>query len=192
MLNTLCQFIIFFDNLTWYFLLLLLGLCSTKHRKIFYWGMVGCFLSILYNASLKSFFKVPLLPHLGPGYAFPSGHLELATFIYTWLAKFKVFYIHKFFFILIPIFAYATVKLNFHTPIEVMGGIVAGGLFFLIYFYIYNRASGLRIKAILAIWLLISLLSYQYIFTSKTLILFWIALPISLFTSIYLKWTNKD
>jgi undecaprenyl-diphosphatase len=40
-----------------------------------------CFVMI-FNTLLKNIFKVPLFPHLGHGYAFPSGHMHVAAIFY--------------------------------------------------------------------------------------------------------------
>jgi membrane-associated phospholipid phosphatase len=179
-MESLYKFLIIFDNTTWYVFMLLMGLRKKNQINIFYWGMIGAFLSILYNGCLKNFFKVPLMPHLGVGYALPSGHIELATFIYLWLAKFKIFFLHKFFFVLIPLLALAIVKLHFHTPIDAICGIIAGGLFFVIYYKLYTLPLKSRILSILGIYGLVVLLSYSYISQHINLILCSFLLPVSL------------
>lgn len=186
------EFISIFDDTSWYFCLFLLGMFTPAYRKIFYWGMVGTILSLLFNATLKSIFKVPLFPHLGPGYAFPSGHVEQATFIYTWLAKFRIFNFHKFFFILIPLLAVKNVQLHYHAPLDVIGGMIAGAIFFGFYYFLYTLAISLRIKTILSLWVLMSLIAYNYFLSKNTLILNWCLLPISLVPLTYFKLSNKD
>ncbi len=46
-----------------------------------------CFFCIImiFNTFLKNLFKVPLLPHLGNGYAFPSGHMHTSTIFYGYI-----------------------------------------------------------------------------------------------------------
>lgn len=56
------------------------------NRPVFYSAISLVLLSMLDNVALKITFKVPLAPHLGKeGYAFPSGHMQLATVLYGWL-----------------------------------------------------------------------------------------------------------
>jgi undecaprenyl-diphosphatase len=38
--------------------------------------------AVIFNRFLKHIFKIPLLPHLGNGYAFPSGHMHAAMVFY--------------------------------------------------------------------------------------------------------------
>jgi hypothetical protein len=42
--------------------------------------ITACFsyFSMILNSVLKQYFKVPLFPHLGKGYSFPSGHMHLS------------------------------------------------------------------------------------------------------------------
>lgn len=42
--------------------------------------------SLLINEALKYYFSVPLPPHLGPGWAFPSGHMQAACTLWISLA----------------------------------------------------------------------------------------------------------
>ena len=56
-------------------------------RRFFY--QTSCLLTfnILLNVALKGTFKIPLSPALHViGYAFPSGHMQLATVFYGWIA----------------------------------------------------------------------------------------------------------
>lgn len=56
-------------------------------RSIFYHAIILVLLSILVNVALKVSFQIPLAPFLNKkGFAFPSGHMQLATVLYCWLA----------------------------------------------------------------------------------------------------------
>jgi undecaprenyl-diphosphatase len=45
-------------------------------RKSVVTSVCFLFFATVFNTMLKHVFKVPLMPHLGPGYAFPSGHMH--------------------------------------------------------------------------------------------------------------------
>ena len=56
------------------------------HRRERYLNAVLILTAIMFwNALLKSWFKVPLFPHLGNGYAFPSGHMHAAAVFYGYV-----------------------------------------------------------------------------------------------------------
>jgi undecaprenyl-diphosphatase len=56
------------------------------NRNLFYQAACLSVFSILVNVALKVSFQVPLLPTVGhKGFAFPSGHMQFATVLYTWL-----------------------------------------------------------------------------------------------------------
>lgn len=66
--------------------LLLWGLIFAE-RRLFYSALCLIGLSILVNVALKVSFQLPLSPSLGKeGFAFPSGHMQLATVFYGGLA----------------------------------------------------------------------------------------------------------
>ncbi|KTD31575.1 phosphatase PAP2 family protein [Legionella maceachernii] len=81
-------FLLFSDNIV-IIPLLILGFIWLD-RATFYHAVCLILLSILVNVALKVTFQIPLSPSLGKkGYAFPSGHMQLVTVLYTWLA-FKI------------------------------------------------------------------------------------------------------
>ena len=131
--------ILLFDNLYFYLAIILFLLFYPKKRLVVFWGITGASLDILLNIFLKGYFKIPLASHLHFGYAFPSGHLQLATFIYLWLAFYHLFYIEKIYYLIIPLIATATVESHFHTWTEVYAGIIAGSLFFLFFSHLIKQ-----------------------------------------------------
>jgi len=80
---------------------------------------------MLVNAGLKLFFKVPLMPHLGPGYAFPSGHTQMTTIFFGWLAINKL-YPKKYFFIIVALVGYSIYAQHYHQPDEIVAGFITG------------------------------------------------------------------
>jgi hypothetical protein len=59
-------------------------------------------LAKLFGNTLQAMLKVTLVNSPVLNYGRPSGHLNLATFIYSWLACFNKLYLRKYFFILTP------------------------------------------------------------------------------------------
>lgn len=78
-------FLLFSDDLI-IIPLIVIGLIWLDH-SIFYHAACLILLSILVNVALKVTFQIPLASSLGKvGYAFPSGHMQLVTVLYAWLA----------------------------------------------------------------------------------------------------------
>jgi undecaprenyl-diphosphatase len=90
--------------------------------------------SMLINANLKLFFQVPLMAHLGNGFAFPSGHLQMSTVFYGCLCALHLLHKKVYGFVLIAI-AWAIFYQNFHTPLELLGGFISGMLVISLFFY---------------------------------------------------------
>ena len=64
--------------------LVLIGLFS-RHRNTLLQATFLLFFVMIFNTLLKYLFKVPLLPHLGDGYSFPSGHMHASGIFYAYL-----------------------------------------------------------------------------------------------------------
>lgn len=85
MVEGAAHFFLFFSHFEVIIAVILMGII---------FGPRSCFLSIIYlalldlviNVALKGTFKIPLAPWLHPGYAFPSGHMQLVTVFYGSLA----------------------------------------------------------------------------------------------------------
>lgn len=58
----------------------------SKYRSKIIRAILFLLLSFILNANLKCLFKIPLAPHVGKGFAFPSGHMQAACFFWGWLA----------------------------------------------------------------------------------------------------------
>ncbi len=96
--------------------------------------------SIIVNKVLKGYFQVPLLPTVGPGWSFPSGHAQTATVVYLWLLlewRFSLknlpfnwpAYKDKWaipFLAIIVGEAWALVAAGYHQPEDVMAGVGVG------------------------------------------------------------------
>lgn len=81
LVDSLAHFCLKFGHIT--FILPIVVVCMIFHKRDIY-AKAACFLLwvMIFNTLLKYLFKVPLFPHLGPGYAFPSGHMHAASAFY--------------------------------------------------------------------------------------------------------------
>lgn len=99
-------------------------------------------ISMILNAALKLYFKVPLKPHMADQnwYAFPSGHMQLVSVFYGrlfWLYRQK----YKGLWAIIPFlggYGWALIDQNFHDYADVGAGFVAG-VFLLALYQVSSR-----------------------------------------------------
>lgn len=84
MLDVLSHFFLKFGHITVIFPIMMIGMIF--HKRDLY-AKAACFLlwAMIFNTLLKYLFKVPLFPHLGNGYAFPSGHMHAASAFYGYI-----------------------------------------------------------------------------------------------------------
>lgn len=128
-IDTACRGFLFFSNLSWVIPLLILGFFLIN-KKFFYHAAVLCAFSILLNVALKVTFKVPLAEFLHkPGYAFPSGHMQLSSVLYLWLGY---HFRHRTFHILLAVLltgiSFGLVHFGYHTLVEVVAGFFVASL----------------------------------------------------------------
>ena len=85
MIDVLAHVFLVFGNLAFIGPLLLIGFIWSD-RRFFYELTCLLLFSITLNVALKGTFQIPLAKELGiPGYAFPSGHMQIATIFYACL-----------------------------------------------------------------------------------------------------------
>ena len=85
-IDQLAHIALFFGHTPAIVTVILVGLFFIN-RRVFY--MAGCLVlfTLVFNPALKVTFQVPLNPALGKvGFAFPSGHMQLSTVLYGWIA----------------------------------------------------------------------------------------------------------
>ena len=166
-LHHITKYICFLATARVYLFVFLLLLILKKYplfRSLF----IVCTTSVLINASLKFYFKTPLMPHLGPGYAFPSGHTQFATVFYGWLAL-SNFYKTRYFFLLITAIGFSTFDQHFHSINEIIAGFLIGFLII----EIFHQTPILNYKKSLFIFntLLLTYILWQNSFYKDTI--FW-------------------
>jgi len=139
-IDTIALFFLGFSH--WEFILPMLALGFVfLNKPLFYHAFFIMFFSILMNVALKATFQVPLNPTIHhAGFAFPSGHMQLATIVYGWLAFNNT---NKFLracicLILVGV-GFGLVHFNYHTTIDVLGGVFFSGLIIMLYDRIKNK-----------------------------------------------------
>jgi hypothetical protein len=85
MLNHLADFFLFFSHIWVIFGFVLLYLLWVS-RAFFMQSLALLMIDMMVNVALKGTFKIPLNALLHEGYAFPSGHMQVTTVFYGWLA----------------------------------------------------------------------------------------------------------
>lgn len=86
-----------------------------------------CFLLwvMIFNTLLKHLFKVPLFPHLGTGYAFPSGHMHASAAFYGYLLySTDNKYVKCILAALLGCIAFSLIHCHFHDFKDVLGALL--------------------------------------------------------------------
>lgn len=132
---TLTTFFLTFGHLDFIACLLLLGSFWVGKKHAYNLLYLIAF-SLIFNVALKDTFQIPLSPSLGKaGFAFPSGHMQLATVFYAGLVyQLKNKFIHMIIapFILAGV-GWSLIDAGFHNLADVCAGATVG--YSLIYFY---------------------------------------------------------
>lgn len=114
------------------------------------------FLSILINIALKIMFQIPLNPDLHKiGFAFPSGHMQLSTIVYGWLAlKIPSARLRVLIGVILIGVGCGLVYFGYHTGLDVLGGVFFASL--LIAFYAFMQDAHNKLLP----WILLSISSF--------------------------------
>lgn len=120
-LDFFTNFCLKFGHIT-FILPIVLVLMIFDRRDVY--AKATCFLLwvMIFNTLLKHLFKVPLLPHLGSGYAFPSGHMHAACAFYGYiLYKTDKNFLKIGLAALLCCFGFSLIHCHFHDLKDVMG-----------------------------------------------------------------------
>ncbi len=137
MLDKITQSLLLFSDDLFIIPLLIIGFIALD-RATFYHAVCLTLLSILVNVSLKVSFQIPLSPSLGKkGYAFPSGHMQLATVLYTWLAfKMQKFWFSMIIGALLIGIGLSLVHFGYHNYYDVVAGVFFAILLLVSYYLV--------------------------------------------------------
>ena len=111
------------------------------NREIFFHGICIVLLSMIFNASLKATFQIPLNPSIGKaGFAFPSGHMQTSVSLYGFLYTFTPSILLKtFLIVLLALIGASLIYLGYHNIMDVFGAVFFASV--LIYLYKYLSKS---------------------------------------------------
>ncbi|GHU23754.1 hypothetical protein FACS189472_16720 [Alphaproteobacteria bacterium] len=141
-------------------------ICGILFHRRDYYGTAACFVCfvMIFNKLLKDFFKVPLFPHLGNGYAFPSGHMHAAAAFYGYICyKTSDYKIKIAIIILLGCIGFSLVHCHFHDWFDVGGALLFAALEISLLHFLKNR-FGLKFIAIIAVFLSCINVSVLYFF----------------------------
>ena len=122
-IDHLAHFCLKFGHIT--FILPLVIVCMIFHKRDIY-AKAACFLLwvMIFNTLLKHLFNVPLLPHLGVGYAFPSGHMHAASAFYGYiLYKTDNKFVKIVLAMLLCCLGFSLIYCHFHDLTDVLGAV---------------------------------------------------------------------
>lgn len=142
MLDVTADFFLAFAAFHTIFFVLMTGALFFGWRMVLPLGCLIC-IELIINVALKGTFRVPLSERLHSiYYAFPSGHMQLATVFYLWWAVFvRSWFIRVLIaFILIGVGA-GLLHYGFHNLLEVIGGFIAGIIIFTGYLYFLGKSN---------------------------------------------------
>ncbi len=131
------------------------------HKRELY-AKAACFLLfvMIFNTLLKLLFKVPLFPHLGNGYAFPSGHMHAAAAFYGYiLYESKNRYVSGLIVIILSLLGLSLVHCNFHDCFDVLGAVGFTCLEFAVYHALSSKFSA-RTVGFLTLFFAISIIIF--------------------------------
>ena len=147
---------------------------ATKYRKLIVNATLLLFFVMIFNTYLKQLFKVPLLPHLGNGYAFPSGHMHASGIFYGYLLlKVNNKVIKGILLMVIFSVASSLVYHNFHGWYEIFGAWLFASCEIAIYYFLQRKYSSNLLNAF--ILLVAFIFTIILFFTYKIQFHIWIA-----------------
>jgi undecaprenyl-diphosphatase len=150
MLDFIAHFFLKFAYITFILPVVLVGVIFHR-RDLYAKAVCFVFVAMVFNSLLKQLFKVPLFPHLGPGYAFPSGHMHAATVFYGYiLYEIDNKFIRTVLLFLMCSFGFSLIHCHFHDLIDVMGAVAFAFAEIVLYHFILLN-FGERATAITAI-----------------------------------------
>ncbi|KTC72477.1 PAP2 superfamily protein [Legionella birminghamensis] len=134
--DSLADIFLSFSQFNVLFIIALAGFLLINRPLFFQTACLTAF-DIVVNVALKGTFKVPLAAWLGKGYAFPSGHMQLSTVFYLWLAwhtprlSLRLLVAG-----ILSAIGAGLIHYGYHNFYDVLGGLLFGGILVSLYWYI--------------------------------------------------------
>jgi undecaprenyl-diphosphatase len=117
-------------------------------RRIWGLALIIFLFTPFLNTLLKYLFHVPLMSHLGKGFAFPSGHMQASFAFYGWLIiSYRNFLLRSLLSIILMGIGFSLIYFHYHILIDILGALGFGSLVLIMYYYaakiplIYKRPS---------------------------------------------------
>jgi len=158
-IDAVARFFLGFSNFYFIIPMLVLGLIFLN-KNLFYHALCIMFFSIIINIALKATFQIPLAPFLNKaGFAFPSGHMQLATIVYGWFAlKIPSTRLRVLISIVLIGVGFGLVHFGYHTVFDVFGGVFFASLLITLYAFMqFEHNKNLP-------WILISISSLAMVY----------------------------
>lgn len=127
--------VLFFNEQTFIFIFLITGY-FLYDRKVFSYVIILTLFTSIVNSYLKSIWQIPLNPASPYVWAYPSGHTQIH--IVMWLSLILLTRKFKLLLMLIPFFItcyFGMTHFKYHTWADILGGICAGLLIVVPFFY---------------------------------------------------------
>lgn len=137
-MDDICNFLLLFAKEAVLITIFLLGY-FLYNRKLFFQAIVLLLLGLIVAAFIKHLFKVPLMPHLGEGWSFPSGHMFAACTFWGFLAlelRNKIFSI--FVTVLLIGIGFSLMHGNYHILIDVLAAVVFSFIYIILYRFLLS------------------------------------------------------
>lgn len=129
----IADFFLFFLHAPFLVPFFLLGyFCLNK--EIFSRALFIYLFTLILGQYLKSLWQVPLPPHLGEGWAYPSGHMLAAMALYGWLAvEFRNRWINLSILLGLVGIGWSLVFMGYHSSEDVVAGVFFGAMEIIFY-----------------------------------------------------------
>lgn len=138
-IDNLAHFFLKFGHIT--IILPVVVVCLVlPHRNLYAKAACCLFWVMIFNTLLKHIFKVPLFPHLGTGYAFPSGHMHASAAFYGYiLCVVENKYIKIALGLLLACIGFSLIHCGFHDLLAVVGALGFAAVELALYFQATKR-----------------------------------------------------
>lgn len=149
MINIIAHVFLVFGNLAFIGPFLLIGFIWSD-RNFCYELTCLLLFSIILNVALKGTFQIPLAKELRiPGYAFPSGHMQIATIFYAWLILYGNAHLLKNNRLLLPLnsllvlllcgIGWSLIHCGYHTIFDVAGAAITALILTIAYRFLLDH-----------------------------------------------------
>ncbi|MDR1476368.1 MAG: hypothetical protein LBI20_03585 [Holosporales bacterium] len=148
--------------------IIILGILFNYRRADF--EHAACFVCfvIVFNTLLKNVFKVPLFPHLGSGYAFPSGHMHASAIFYGYFVYKTPSHIARGVLIaILGCIGAAIVYRHFHDWYDIFGAIAFASAEIAIYHFLQTKYAPRYITIMSILSLIIIFYTLQLFYISE-------------------------